>query len=176
MQRRIPVVVAIVLPLTLAVGGCSGPVPETEPKGPRPVVLAEHPVLLESDQQDTVVWPIWGGAFVPEETVTLRARVEAGGDGASGLVLAGPGEPESRVTVELLATDGAWSVRETDGSTVLQEHPVAGATTDEVVVEIGTDRVAVAAGGNETTLGLAGPLATDGQAAGLYAHLEPGRR
>jgi endo-1,4-beta-xylanase len=89
-------------------------------------------------------------------------------------VIAGPGEPESRVTIELVATDGAWSVRETDGSTVLQEEPVDGAATEELVVEITADSVAVAAGGEQTTIELAGPLGSDTEAAGLYAYLEPG--
>jgi endo-1,4-beta-xylanase len=175
MHRRIPTALALLLPTALIVGGCSGPTAPKEPRagGPRPVVLAEHPVQLESDQQDPVVWPVWGGAFFPDETVTLRGRLEPGGDGGSGLVIAGPGEPESRVTVEIVAADGAWSVRETDGSSVLQEKPVDGGTSEELVVEITADRVAVAAGGEETALDLGAPLAGDGEAAGLYAYLEP---
>ena len=173
MQRRRPFAIALLVPAALAVGGCSAANPQPAPGGPRPVVLAEHPVALESDQQDTVVWPIWGGAFVPNETVTLRGRLEPGGEGGSGLVIAGPGEPESRVTVEIVATDGAWTVRETNGTEVLQEKPVDGATSAELEVEITRDQVAVTAGGEETALRLAGALAEDGEAAGLYAYLEP---
>jgi endo-1,4-beta-xylanase len=174
MQRRAPFLLALLASTTVLVGGCAGQQAEPEPTGPRAVVLAEHPVALESDQQDTVVWPIWGGAFTPDEQVTLRGRLEPGGEGASGLVIAGPGEPESRVTVELVAADGAWSVRESDGSEVLQEEPVEGGTAEELVVEITAESVTVAAGAEETTLDLAGPLAADGEAAGLYAYLEPG--
>ncbi|MFC0681356.1 endo-1,4-beta-xylanase [Lysobacter korlensis] len=174
MQRRASTLVALLVATAPLIGGCAAdPDPRPEPSGPRAVVLAEHPVALESDQQDTVVWPIWGGAFTPDE-VTLRGRLEPGGEGASGLVIAGPGDPEARVTVELVAADGAWSVRETDGSTVLQEEPLADGTTGELVLDITADSVTVAAGGDETTLELAGPLAADGEAAGLYAYLEPG--
>jgi hypothetical protein len=175
MQRRTPFALAALVPATLIVGGCAGPGSQAqpEPAGPRAVVLAGHPVALQSHQRDTVVWPIWGGAFTPDEPVTLRGRVRPGGDGASGLVIAGPGEPGSRVTVELVASDGGWSVRETDGSTVLQNEPVDGATSAELSIEITADRVAVSAGGALTTLELAEPLAGDGAAAGLYAYLEP---
>jgi hypothetical protein len=96
--------------LTLA--ACGGGADSQEPADfVRPVVMAGHPVALDNPQEDIVVWPIWGGAFTTGETVKMRASVLPGGTGASGLVIAGPGELEDRVTVELLADAGAWSRR-----------------------------------------------------------------
>jgi endo-1,4-beta-xylanase len=178
MQRRIRFALPFAVLAAVAAAGCA---PAQRPQegngeqGARPVVLAEHPVALESSQQETVVWPIWGGAFTPDEPVTLRGTLTPGGSGASGIVVAGPGEVESRETLQLLFADGAWTLRETDGSATLQEEPVAGAATDEVVMELTADAVTVSiGGGEETKLDLTTPLAEDGEAAGLYAHLEPG--
>lgn len=174
MQRRSPLVFFAAVLGSLASAGCSANQPP-QIDGPRAVVLAEHPLALRSDQQQTVVWPIWGGAFTPHEPVTLRGTLDPGGTGASGIVVAGPGQPESRVTLELLAADGAWTIRETDGSAVLQEKPVRGSATDELIMEITTQKATVrVAGGEKTTVELGAPLAEDGEAAGLYVHLEPG--
>jgi endo-1,4-beta-xylanase len=140
----------------------------------RPVVLAEHPLALDNPQEETVVWPLWGGAFTLDEPVVMRASLQPGDTGASGLVIAGPGEPEERATVELLAVDGSWTLRETAGATVVQEQEITAASSAELIVGIAADEVTVTIDDARTTLALATPLASDGAAAGLYVHLEPG--
>ncbi|PCC73655.1 Endo-1,4-beta-xylanase, GH35 family [Nannocystis exedens] len=140
----------------------------------RPVVVAEHPVALDNPQEETVVWPIWGGAFTPDEPVSIRAVLAPGGAGASGLVIAGPGEPEARAAVELTADGGAWALRERAGDEVIQERTIAAPAPAELVVTVDGAAVEVRAGDAVTTLRLAAPLAPAGEAAGLYVHLDPG--
>ncbi len=159
----------------LAVATCGAPTNQDPDAAElvRPVVLAAHPLALANPQEDAVVWPIWGGAFTVDEAVTLRAVLRPGPAGASGLVLAGPGEPEARVAVELLAREGAWTLRETDGATLVQEQTLATAAT-ELLVTITADEVTVRADETTTSLRLTTPLASADQAVGLYVHLDPG--
>ena len=161
-------------PLVLALAACGSPAASPGPDDfVRPVVLAAHPVGLDNPQEDTVVWPIWGGAFTTSEPVALRAALRPGGAGASGLVIAGPGEPGSRTAVALLASGDAWTLRETHGPDVVQEQAIAAPLAAELIVRVEAGEVRVTAEDVVTTLTLRAPLAADGPA-GLYAHLEPG--
>jgi endo-1,4-beta-xylanase len=177
--RRRPLSVALLS--TAIVTAASGCATTTEPPvspvsdDVRPIVLPESPVSLSSDQEDTVVWPVWGGAFTPDEPVTISGRIDPGGEAASGLVIAGPGEVEDRHAVELLADDGRWTARETDAGEVLQEVDVAGGTDEALAVTVDGAEVSIAVGSTEAVvLELDSALASDDEAAGLYVHLEPG--
>ncbi|BDI23006.1 endo-1,4-beta-xylanase [Herbiconiux sp. L3-i23] len=178
MQRRL-IAAGLVAVTTIAVAGCSSAAPPISPADMsgelRPIVVADAPVSLSSDQEETVVWPIWGSAFVPDEVVTMTGRFEPGGDAASGVVVAGPGEPEERVAVAIVASDGAWTARETAGEDVVQEKAVAGDVASPLTVTVTREQVMVNAGDEEiTTLDLAAPLGGAGEAVGFYAYLEPG--
>ncbi len=177
--RRGPVTaIALTASLVTAATGCtSTATPPTSPVSDdlRPIVLPDSPVSLASEQEDTVVWPIWGGAFTPDEPVTISGRVVPGGTSASGLVVAGPGEVEERHAVELLAEDGQWTARETDSGDMVQEMEVAGETDEPIAVTVDDADIEITVGSAEpVVLELDSALATGDEAVGLYAHLEPG--
>src|SRR5690349_6634202 len=88
----------------------------------RDVVLPGQPLALSNPQDEAVTWPIWGGAFTLEEVVTLRVALGAGEGARAGIVLAAPGDPETRRAVELVYEGGArWCLRETEGEARAQE-------------------------------------------------------
>lgn len=161
--------------LVLSAFGCRPPtdvppptptVPATtstvSPSFPWPVVVPEQPLVLVNPQQDRVVWPIWGGAFLLEtEPVAIRVAMDT--TGTAGLLLAGPGAAGRRVGVEVVGTDGGWVLRETDGGEPVQEVSVVGAVAG---IDVRPDRVTV----GETELVLSGSL---GDEVGIYVTLEP---
>ncbi|WP_460946405.1 endo-1,4-beta-xylanase [Okibacterium endophyticum] len=177
-MRRIPATAVTAIAVSaLAVSACSSvtPSPSEVTESMRPIVRGDSPVALASHQQETVVWPIWGGAFVPDEPVTISGRFEPDGDGSSGIVIAGPGDPKERLAVEILASAGQWIARETTGGEITQEKPVDGDTSDVLTVDVLDEEITIVSGeAQSTTLDLSAPLAAEGEAAGLYAYLEPG--
>src|SRR5690606_21483153 len=89
----------------------------------RPVVVAEHPLALDNPQQSAIRWPLWGGAFAIGE---LAIRTSLRPTGASGLIIAGPGDEQERVAVELVfAGHDTWTLRETVGDQLVQERSEA---------------------------------------------------
>lgn len=173
-RRRWALPGALLVVAVLAAGGCGATHPDRAAT-PRPVVLAAEPLQLDNPQQETVVWPIWGGAFTPDEPVTISARLAPGGAGGSGLVIAGPGEPDARISVELVAEDGGWHLLGRDATTVVDEQTVRAGASDRLAITVhGADVTVTVGEGDPTTLHLPAPLAPDAGAAGLYAYLEPG--
>jgi endo-1,4-beta-xylanase len=138
-------------------------------------VKAESPVALTNPQQGTVVWPIWGAAFTLGDPVVIDAHLAPGGAGACGIVIAGPGEPDERTAVRILAVDGTWVAQETSGDDVINEEGVTGIDGGAFSVSVSPDAVTVTSGADHgTSLKLFTPLAESGEAAGVYAHLESG--
>jgi endo-1,4-beta-xylanase len=140
----------------------------------RPVVVPGHPLALANPQREVVVWPIWGAAFATDAPVAMRALLCPGGRGGNGLVVAGPGPAETRVSVQLIARAGRWSVRELDGPTVIQERELAAPSCGALVVSVGEHEVTVSSTAASARLALGAPLGARGTSAGVYVYLEPG--
>jgi endo-1,4-beta-xylanase len=154
-------------PRTQPLPAAADPSTHTEPPPVfvRPVVVPQRPLDLTNPQQEAVLWPVWGGAFELGEPVSLRVSMAA--TGAAGIVIVGPGGPRERVTIDVVAADGGWTVRETVGGELAQQLAVS---DGPLVIEL--DGTSVRLG--EAALELAGPLGADGDAAGVYVTLEPG--
>lgn len=159
--------------LSLACGGDDGG--SSDPEGfARPVVLAEHPLELSNPQTEPVTWPIWGGAFTLGEAVRIQA-VLTGGAPEAGIALAGPGDPETRRAVTLAWTGEAWSLRESEGATLVQDVPLSAPAAATFVLELAPSGAVTATSGEaRATLTPAGPLGGGDEATGLYVWLAPG--
>lgn len=125
------------------------------------VVTPEHPLALDNPQQDTVTWPLWGGAFPLGERL-IRASLSAS-EGA-GLMIAADG-----VAIELVAAgDDEWTLRELADGDAMQELTFAAA--GELVIELSPTEVRI----DDLALALSQALGPPGGEAGLYVTLEPG--
>ena len=154
----------------LAAAACGGDDDGGGAAFPRTVVDRARPLALDNPQEDAVTWPVWGGAFRLTGAVKLRADLQP--EGPASLLIAGPGAPRERFSIELAWTGDAWLLREKDGGAALQEIAV----TDPglVALEPAGSAVLVTVDGSEHTFVPTTP--PDGMELGLYVSLEPGSR
>ena len=81
----------------------------------RAIVESENPLALDNPTVESVVWPLWGGAFVADDTVVLRASLTAGDTGDDGLVIATAGEESIARGVALVRVASGWELQLRDG-------------------------------------------------------------
>lgn len=155
--------------LLLALAACRFDDATGAPDGfPRTVVDPARPLSLDNPQEDTVTWPLWGGAFRLEGPVVLRTALQA--EGPASLLIAGPGAPRQRFAVELAWTGDEWLLRERDGRATLQEIPIR--DPGLVTIEPAGASVLVTVDDSEHTFVPSTPPAE--LELGLYVSLEPG--
>src|SRR5215204_4918520 len=106
------------------------------PQFARAIVESENPLALENPTVETVVWPLWGGAFVADQGVVLRASLTAGESGEDGLVIAVAGEESIGRGVALVRTESGWELQLRDGD-IVDALELGGEAAAEIQLSVG---------------------------------------
>jgi endo-1,4-beta-xylanase len=142
----------------------------------RAIVESENPLALDNPTVETVVWPLWGGAFAADQSVVLRASLTAADSGEDGLILAVAGEESIGRGVALVHAAQGWELQLRDGDSV-DAVPLGGDATAEIQLSVGVGGSSVEAtleDGTLETLDVEPPLVAAGGTLGVYVSIGAG--